>query len=132
LPLTDFFLPFFEHFARILARRGTNTLGDKEFPQEETVMRLTLRTMLAYLDNVLDPADAEDLGRKINESDFASGLVQRTKGVLKKLRMDAPKLDGKGIGNDANTVSEYLALSASVWNRTSTCAKSRRAIRFWR
>src|SRR5262245_30779224 len=71
-------------------------------------MRLTLRTMLAYLDEVLDPADAEALGKKIEESDFASGLVQRIRGVMKKLRMDAPKLDGKGMGNDANTVSEYL------------------------
>jgi hypothetical protein len=71
-------------------------------------MRLTLRTMLAYLDNVLEPAEAELLGKKIEESDFASGLVDRIKGVLKKLRMDAPKLDGKGMGNDANTVAEYL------------------------
>ena len=71
-------------------------------------MRLTLRTMLAYLDEVLDPADKEALGKKIDESDFASGLVQRIRGVMKKLRMDAPKLDGKGMGNDANTVSEYL------------------------
>lgn len=71
-------------------------------------MRLTLRTMLAYMDNVLDPADAEVLGTKIEESDFATGLKQRIQGVLKKLRMDAPKLDGKGMGNDANTVAEYL------------------------
>ena len=71
-------------------------------------MRLTLRTMLAYLDEVLDPADSEALGKKINESEFASGLVQRIKTVSKKVRMDAPKLDGKGMGNDANTVSEYL------------------------
>src|SRR5207302_2544392 len=71
-------------------------------------MRLTLRTMLAYLDNVLEPADAETLGKKIIESDFVSGLVQRVQGVMKKLRMDAPKLDGKGIGNDVNTVAEYL------------------------
>jgi hypothetical protein len=71
-------------------------------------MRLTLRTMLAYLDNVLEPADAELLGKKINESDFASGLVQRVKGAMRKLRMDAPKIDGKGMGNDANTVSDYL------------------------
>ena len=57
-------------------------------------MRLTLRTMLAYLDNallppdskVLAPADAEALGKKINESDFASGLVQRVKAVLKKVQ----------------------------------------------
>lgn len=71
-------------------------------------MRLTLRTLLAYLDNVLDPADAEVLGKKIRDSEFATGLVQRIHGVLRKLRMDAPRLDGKGLGNDPNTVAEYL------------------------
>jgi hypothetical protein len=71
-------------------------------------MRLTLRTMLAYLDDVLDPADADAIRAKIEESDFASGLVDRLQGVLKKLRMESPKLDGKGMGNDANTVAEYL------------------------
>src|SRR5687768_15694040 len=71
-------------------------------------MRLTLRTMLAYMDDVLEPADAEILGKKIEESDFASGLMDRVRGVMKKLRMDAPRLDGKGMGNDANTVAEYL------------------------
>ena len=71
-------------------------------------MRLTLRTMLAYLDSVLEPADAEVLGKKIEESEFASGLVERVRSVTKKLRMDAPKVDGKGMGNDANTVAEYL------------------------
>src|SRR5207244_2082617 len=71
-------------------------------------MRLTLRTMLAYMDDVLDPADADELRKKIEESDFASGLVDRIRGAMTKLRMDAPKLDGKGMGNDANTISEYL------------------------
>src|SRR5262245_54265768 len=71
-------------------------------------MRLTLRTMLAYLDDVLDPVDADTLKHKIGESEFASGLVDRIKGTLRKLRLDAPKLDGKGMGNDANTVAEYL------------------------
>jgi hypothetical protein len=64
--------------------------------------------MLAYQDNVLEPNEAEDLGRKIKESDFAAGLMQRIRTVLRKVRMNAPKLDGKGMGNDANTVSEYL------------------------
>ena len=32
-------------------------------------MRLTLRTLLAYLDDVLDPADKEELGKKIESSD---------------------------------------------------------------
>ena len=71
-------------------------------------MRLTLRTMLAYLDNVLDPADAEVLGKKIHDSEFATTLVNRIRAVSKKVRMDAPKVDGKGMGNDANTVAEYL------------------------
>jgi len=71
-------------------------------------MRLTLRTMLAYLDNVLEPNEAEDLGRKIRDSKFAGDLMQQIRSVSSKVRMDAPKLDGKGMGNDANTVAEYL------------------------
>jgi hypothetical protein len=71
-------------------------------------MRLTLRTMLAYQDEILDPNDAEELGRKIDANESASSLMKRMRTVLKKVRMNAPKLDGKGMGSDANTVAEYL------------------------
>lgn len=71
-------------------------------------MRLTLRTMLAWLDDVLDPADAEVLGQKIEANDFASKLVERIRGVITKLRLGAPKTIGVGIGRDANSVAEYL------------------------
>ena len=71
-------------------------------------MRLTLRTLLAYLDDLLDPLDAVELGRRIDESKFATDLVQRIRQRAKQPRLGAPKVDGRGIGLDANSVAEYL------------------------
>ena len=61
-------------------------------------MRLTLRTMLAYQDSVLEPADAEVLGREIEESDFASGLAERIRSVAKKLAARCPEGGRQGDG----------------------------------
>src|SRR5688572_10658877 len=71
-------------------------------------MRLTLRTMLAYLDGMLEGPDREVLGKKIEESKFASDLVARIRNVLHKTRLPAPHLEGKGIGLDPNSVADYL------------------------
>ena len=64
--------------------------------------------MLAYLDNVLDAADAQELEHKIEESSFANGLVHRVRDSMRRMRLGAPKLDGRGLGLDPNTVADYL------------------------
>lgn len=71
-------------------------------------MRLTLHWLLAYLHDVLSPTDSEAMERKIQDSDLASGLIQRIETIERKLRMNAPKVDAKGLAADANNVSEYL------------------------
>lgn len=79
-------------------------------------MRLTLRTLLAYMDDILDPADQEELGKKIEASPFATELIHRSRDAVRRLRLSAPEVlagdsDDLHEGDDsldANMAAEYL------------------------
>jgi hypothetical protein len=71
-------------------------------------MRLTLRTLLAYLDDILEPSQTKEIGVKLQESKFASDLVDRIREVMRRRRLSSPAIDGKDGSLDANLMAEYL------------------------
>lgn len=76
-------------------------------------MRLTLRTLLAYLDDTLDAAEIKRIGQKVQESETARELIARIKTVTRRRRLTTPPLTGSGDKFDPNTVAEYLDNSLS-------------------
>jgi hypothetical protein len=84
--------------------------------EREVLMRLTLRTLLAYMDDILDPADHEELAKKIEASDFAGELIHRSRDTVRRLRLGAPEVfagEDDDVLNpdpasDGNSVAEYL------------------------
>ncbi|MEZ6122900.1 MAG: hypothetical protein R3C49_06950 [Planctomycetaceae bacterium] len=69
-------------------------------------MRLTLRTLLAYLDDRLPPANARELGQKIANSPFATDLAERIRDVVRRRRLASDTQNAKTI--DPNLIAEYL------------------------
>jgi len=71
-------------------------------------MRLTLRTLLAYLDNAPLPNDErEPIQRVLDSNPAAEELVQRIRRVLTQPRLASPAVETAGV-LQANQVAEYL------------------------
>ncbi len=71
-------------------------------------MRLTLRTLLAYLDDTLPGEEAKTIGQKVAESPAAQELVEKIKRVTRRRGLSTPPNE-RGNGSDPNTVAEYLS-----------------------
>lgn len=81
-------------------------------------MRLTLRTLLAYMDGVLEPEAQAELEQQIENNPDAKDLIYRTRDTVRRLRLGAPAADAGSDSKDAspldaNTVAEYLDSTAS-------------------
>ena len=70
-------------------------------------MRLTLRTLLAYLDDTLDPAQAANIGHQLAENPDALILADRIRKVTRRRGLSTPP--STGTASDPNTVANYLS-----------------------
>jgi len=76
-------------------------------PAEPRHLRLTLRVLLAYRDGILEPADMEDVGGKLRQSDFASKVNAHIDAVVQN-HADDDALAHDAPTQDANDIAEYL------------------------
>jgi hypothetical protein len=71
-------------------------------------MRLTLRTLLAWLDGVLPEGEQLEIGAKVSASAAATPLVERIRAAVGRAAIGAPRPDARGLADDPNSVAEYL------------------------
>lgn len=71
-------------------------------------MRLTLRTLLAWLDGVLPGEEQVQLGEKVSASQTASLLAERIRLAVTRPAIAAPAPDARGLADDANSVADFL------------------------
>ncbi len=71
-------------------------------------MRLTLRTLLAYRDRVLNATEIEDMHGRVQQSAMAANLLKRIESLIHRPTILAPPVEGQGLGADANSIAEYL------------------------
>src|SRR3954453_3089952 len=70
-------------------------------------MRLTLRTLIAWLDDTLSPNEVREIGHQVGDSPFAKELVERVQRVTRQRRLATPGDSGPD-SSDPNLVASYL------------------------
>ncbi len=70
-------------------------------------MRLTLRTLLAWLDDTLPPANVRQIGKQVAESENAKQIIERIRRVTRQRRLTIPG-EGQSQAVDPNLVADYL------------------------
>lgn len=71
-------------------------------------MRLTLRTLLAYRDRVLEPKDAEILEQRLRESQAARTISDRISNLISHPGLTPLEIDATEFGEDPNDVACFL------------------------
>ena len=75
--------------------------------ESDGIMRLTLRTLLAWLDDTLPPKDVARIGRQLYSSKFAQDLSRRIRRVVRQRRLTVPGM-GTNTPIDSNIIGAYL------------------------
>ena len=70
-------------------------------------MRLTLRTLIAWLDDTLTPAEVKAIGHQVSESPYVKELIERIHRVTRQRRLTVPGETGAD-AVDPNMVAGYL------------------------
>jgi hypothetical protein len=71
-------------------------------------MRLTLRTLLAWMDGVLPPDAAGQMAEKVAGSAVAQTLANRIRDVVTRPTIAAAPAEGRGLAADPNSAAEFL------------------------
>jgi len=89
-------------------RLGVEYAYEPRSPDRWLVMRLTLRTLLAWMDGTLEPAQLADLSFRIEVTPSAQSLINRVRKAL--AAESAPQAVARSTrhGVDPNTVAAYL------------------------
>ena len=71
-------------------------------------MRLTLRTLLGWIDGVLPPEEHQRIGEMLAGSRVATLLAERIREGAVSGSTDVPLTGGPALADDPNRVAEYL------------------------